>query len=95
MFSNIKEIHWLPCWSCWLVTLPPRTQVRVYATDSGYPPRNTTQEARVILRVTRNRHTPQFTLQSYVATVPETLQTGGSVLDVSARDADSEVYIQQ
>lgn len=67
------------------------SQLMVYATDSGYPPRNTTQEARITLRITRNRYTPQFTLSTYVASIPETLQIGGSVLDIMARDDDSEV----
>ncbi len=68
-------------------------QLNVYATDNGFPPQNSSDEARVIIRIKRNIQGPSFTQSRYEAAVPETLDIGGSVLEVSAADRDADVSI--
>ena len=58
------------------------------AKDSGYPPKDSTNSARVQVIITKNRQAPQFTQRDYSLEVPETTQTGASVLDIQAVDND-------
>jgi hypothetical protein len=76
-----------------------RTEFRfsVIGVDGGYPAQNSSNEARVIIRINRNRDYPRFEKTSYSGAIEEKLAVGGSVIDVRAKDSDqqgpfSEVY---
>ena len=66
-------------------------QIHVLATDNGYLPRTSSNNARVQVIVTRNRMAPKFTRPEYVAEVEETKGPGSKVLDMTARDEDPSV----
>ena len=66
-------------------------QMRVVAIDTGFPAQNSSNEARVIIRVTRNQRTPRFERSSYRKAIPETLAVGGTVIDIKATDNDPAV----
>ena len=63
----------------------------VYATDMGFPAQNSSNEAKVVIRVTRNDKTPKFERTLYTKSVPETIPIDGSVIKLNANDKDSAV----
>ena len=63
----------------------------VYATDLGFPAQNSSNEAKVIVRVTRNVHAPKFDRDLYTKSVLETVSVGSSVIKLNANDRDSAV----
>lgn len=65
--------------------------MNAYLTDTGYPPRNSTDEARIVIDITRNTGTPVFSNTQYQATISETLLVGSGVLVVNANDQDQAV----
>ena len=68
-------------------------QLNVVARDSGFPPRNSSQDARVNVRVMRNRNTPRFDRERYSEAVDERTEVGSVVIDLNANDGDSNVSI--
>ena len=63
----------------------------MFATDSGFPARNSSNDARVTVRVQRNRQTPRFDRDSYSTSVDQRVDVGTQVLDLNANDGDSNV----
>ena len=63
----------------------------VYATDMGFPAQNSSNEAKVVIRVTHNNHPPKFDRRLYTKSVAETLPIDGSVFKMNANDRDSAV----
>ena len=63
----------------------------VYATDLGFPAQNSSNEAKVIVRVTRNVHAPKFERDLYTKSVLETIPVDSSVIKLNANDRDSAV----
>ena len=63
----------------------------VYATDVGFPAQNSSNEAKVIVRVTRNVHAPKFERDLYTKSMLETASVGSSVIKLNANDRDSAV----
>ena len=63
----------------------------VYATDLGFPAQNSSNEAKVIVRVTRNVHAPMFERDLYTKSVLETVPVGSNVIKLNANDRDSAV----
>ena len=66
-------------------------QVNVFASDSGFPTRNSSNDARVNIRVQRNRQTPRFDRESYSGRIEQGVDVGTQVLDLNANDGDSNV----
>ncbi len=58
--------------------------------DNGFPQQNSSTPARIRMRVTRNQNAPRFDSETYEKSIPETQQTGSSVIDINAQDADPE-----
>ena len=63
----------------------------IQATDHGYPARNSSNTARVTVRITRNRREPEFDDDPYSLAIEETLDVGKEVMRMTATDSDSEV----
>ena len=66
-------------------------KVHISAVDTGYPPRSSTNNARIQVLVTRNRQAPVFPNSEYGAAIEETTSVGASVIDMTARDNDEPV----
>ncbi|KAK3089813.1 hypothetical protein FSP39_006721 [Pinctada imbricata] len=64
-------------------------QLTVMVTDNGIPVRQANSPAIVSLTVLRNQFDPFFVSSPYVATIQETTNIGTSVLQVTARDQDT------
>ena len=64
-------------------------QVRVLATDNGFPARSAT--AIVVVDVLRNFFSPQWQQASYTTNVLETQSLGIPIIAVTAVDSDSQV----
>ena len=63
----------------------------VYATDLGFPAQNSSNVAKVIVRVMRNVHAPKFERDLYTKSVLETVPVGSSIIKLNANDRDSAV----
>jgi len=57
----------------------------------GFPAQNSSNEAKVVIRVTHNDNPPKFERSLYTKSVPETLPIDGSVIKMNANDKDSAV----
>ena len=60
----------------------------MYATDSGFPAQNSSNEARINVRISRNRRTPRFNQEAYSERVEEIAEVGSQVIDLNANDGD-------
>ena len=69
-------------------------QLNIYATDDGFPEQNSTSDARISIRVMRNRNDPRFSGQSFSVKVEEKVDIGSPVIDIDASDGDPQVFIE-
>lgn len=82
----------MPCRTGFL-SFTQQFQLNVVATKTGSIFGTETATAQVNITVQRNVNGPQFTEASYYRVVPETLQLGASVVQLSATDNDVNVSL--
>lgn len=63
----------------------------VQATDLGFPAQNSSNTARVTVRIVRNQRTPDFKDIPSNLAIEETVDVGDEIMDLSATDSDPEV----
>ena len=64
-------------------------QLRVRATDNGFPVSQSASLAEVIINIIRNEFAPFFVSEPYQTIIREDIVVGTSILRVSARDGDT------
>ena len=74
----------------WFIMLIECCQLTIQARDLGSPQRNSEGNARVVVRVARNNHAPEFQ-QSYTAEINRDVDNGFVIADVVAVDRDTVV----
>ena len=68
-----------------------RLQLSIQARDLGQPQRNSESNARVQVRVARNKHSPRFTPDNFAVALLRDTPEGSLVADVNATDDDQKV----
>ena len=68
-------------------------QLRIQAQDGGFPPRVSEVPATLMIKVIRNKFTPEFSQASYSANIRMNLGFGNRVVQLETRDGDPEVSV--
>lgn len=68
-----------------------RIEINVGAYDDGYPVKNSSTNAKVIVNINKNRESPVFKENQYTVTITEKTGVNSNILRVQARDNDNQV----